>query len=51
MIDLKRWRMILILDEFKTVATNYELYKISPEESYNTGIMCSWSTTLYLRDC
>ena len=49
MIDLKSWRQILTLDEFKTVATNYELYKISPEESYNTGIMCSWSTNIVFK--
>lgn len=50
MIDLKSWRQILTLDEFKTGATNYELYKISPEEAYNTGIMCSWSTNIVFKE-
>lgn len=50
MIDLKSWRQILTLDEFKTVATNYELYKITPEEAYNTGIMCSWSTNIVFKE-
>ena len=46
MIDLKRQRQILTLEEFKTVASNYKLYKVSPEEAYNNGIMCSWSTNI-----
>ena len=49
MIDLKRRRQILTLDEFKTLATNYKLYKISPEEAYNNGIMCSWSTNIVFK--
>lgn len=39
----------MTLDEFKTLATNYKLYKISPEESYNNGIMCSWSTNIVFK--
>lgn len=47
MIDLKRWRVILTLDEFKKLAINYkESFNISPEEAYNNGIMCSWSTNI-----
>lgn len=47
MIDLKRWRVILTLDEFKTLAINFkESFNISPEEAYNNGIMCSWSTNI-----
>lgn len=47
MIDLKRWRQILTLDEFKKLAINYkESFNISPEEAYNNGIMCSWSTNI-----
>ena len=47
---LKKLEAILTLDEFKTVATNYELYKITPEEAYNTGIMCSWSTNIVFKE-
>ena len=39
----------MTLDEFKTLATNYKLYKISPEEAYNNGIMCSWSTNIVFK--
>ena len=47
MIDLKRWRVILTLDEFKTLAINFkESFNISLEEAYNNGIMCSWSTNI-----
>ena len=47
MIDLKRWREILTLDEFKTLAINFkESFNISLEEAYNNGIMCSWSTNI-----
>ena len=47
MIDLKRWREILTLDEFKTLAINFkESFNISPEEAYKNGIMCSWSTNI-----
>ena len=47
MIDLKRWRKILTLDEFKTLAVVYKnTFHISPEEAYNNGIMCSWSTNI-----
>ena len=47
MIDLKRWRVILTLDEFKTLAVVYKnKLNISPEEAYNNGIMCSWSTNI-----
>lgn len=47
MIDLKRWRQILTLDEFKKLAINYkESFNISPEEAYNNGIMCSWCTNI-----
>lgn len=48
MIDLKRWRQILTLDEFKTLSVIYKnsFHKISPEEAYNNGIMCSWSTNI-----
>lgn len=47
MIDLKRWRQILTLDEFKKLAINYkESFNISTEEAYNNGIMCSWSTNI-----
>ena len=34
--------MILTFEEFKTLAVVH----ISPEESYNYGIMCSWSTNI-----
>lgn len=40
----------MTLDEFKTVATNYKLYKISTEEAYNTVIMCSWSTNIVFKE-
>ena len=47
MIDLKRQRQILTLNEFKTLTINYEeSFKISTEEAYNNGIMCSWSTNI-----
>ncbi len=48
MIDLKRWRVILTLDEFKTLPVIYKnsFHKMSPEEAYNNGIMCSWSTNI-----
>lgn len=47
MIDLKRWREILTLDEFKTLAINFkESFNISLEEAYKNGIMCSWSTNI-----
>lgn len=47
MIDLKRWREILTLDEFKTLAINFkESFNISLEEAYNNRIMCSWSTNI-----
>ena len=36
----------MTLDEFKNLASNYKLYKVSPEEAYNNGIMCSWSTNI-----
>ena len=50
MIDLKRWREILTLDEFKTLAINFkESFNISLEEAYNNGIMCSWSTNIELK--
>jgi hypothetical protein len=49
-IDLKRWREILTLDEFKTLAINFkESFNISLEEAYNNGIMCSWSTNIELK--
>ena len=46
MIDLKRWREILTLDEFKTLADKNTLNSISLEVAYNYGIMCSWSTNI-----
>lgn len=47
MIDLKRWRVILTLDEFKTLAVVYKnKLNVSTEEAYNNGIMCSWSTNI-----
>jgi len=47
MIDLKRWREILTLDEFKTLAINFkESFNISLEEAYKNGIICSWSTNI-----
>lgn len=46
MIDLKRWRVILTLDEFKKLTVIYKNTNISPEETYNYGIMCSWSTNI-----
>lgn len=51
MIDLKRQRQILTLDEFKTLTVNYNYksYNISTEEAYNNGIMCSWSTNIELK--
>ena len=37
----------MTLDEFKTLAINYEeSFNISTEEAYNNGIMCSWSTNI-----
>lgn len=37
----------MTLDEFKTLAINFkESFNISPEEAYNNGIMCSWSTNI-----
>lgn len=47
MIDLKRWRVILTLDEFKTLAVVYKnKLHVSPEEAYKNWIMCSWSTNI-----
>lgn len=47
MIDLKRQRQILTLEEFKTLTVIYkESFNISTEEAYNNGIMCSWSTNI-----
>lgn len=48
MIDLKRLRQILTLEEFKKLTVVYKntFCNISPEESYNYGIMCSWSTNI-----
>lgn len=38
----------MTLDEFKTLTVVYKnsFHKISPEEAYNNGIMCSWSTNI-----
>lgn len=46
MIDLKRLRQILTLEEFKKLTVVYKNTNISPEETYNYGIMCSWSTNI-----
>lgn len=38
----------MTLEAFKTLAVVYKntFCNISPEESYNYGIMCSWSTNI-----
>ena len=38
----------MTLDEFKTLTVNYKnsFINVSPEEAYNNGIMCSWSTNI-----
>ena len=36
----------MTLEEYKTLAIKNTFRNVSPEEAYNYGIMCSWSTNI-----